>query len=75
MAKTVAASVVAKQFGRWVDTAIREPVAIERHGRETVYLISAEEYHYLRRLERRALAAEEVSDEIAGLIEGAEYGR
>lgn len=75
MAKTVAASIVAKQFGRWVDTAIREPVAIARHGRETVYLILAEEYHHLKRLERRALAAEEVSDELAGLIERADYGR
>jgi prevent-host-death family protein len=75
MTQSVTATELAKNFGRWIERAIREPVAILRHGRESAYLISAEDYHHLKRLERRALGAEDVSDEVADLIAGAEYDR
>ena len=75
MSQIVDSSKVQKQFGRWVEQAIREPISVLRHGRESVYIISAEEYHRLKRLERVALSVEEISDEVAQLIEDAEYGR
>ena len=71
----VSATHFQKEFGKWAEKAIKEPVAIERHGRESLYLISAERYKDLRRLERRAFGAEDVSDELLRLIEQAEYGK
>lgn len=75
MTQTVSATSLQKKIGLWIETAIREPVSVQRHGRESVYIISALEYHRLKRLERQALSAEEVSDEAAALIEKAEYGQ
>lgn len=43
----VTATALQKQFGKWADHAMREPVAIEKHGREVLYLISAEEFRRL----------------------------
>lgn len=75
MTQTVSATDFAKRFGRWIERAIREPVAVHRHGHESVYLISADEYHRLKRLERQALRAGDIPDDVAALIERAEYGR
>jgi prevent-host-death family protein len=75
MTQSVTATELAKNFGRWIERAIREPVAILRHGRESAYLISAEDYHHLKRLERQALGAEDVSDEVAAEVSKAEHGR
>ncbi len=74
MAKVVAASEVQKRFGYWAGQALRAPVTIQRHGQDTLCLISVEEYRRLKRLERLALKAEEISDEEARLIAVAEYG-
>jgi antitoxin StbD len=71
----VTSTALQKQFGKWAEKAITEPVAIERHGRESLYLISAERYQAMRRLEHRSFGAEDVSDELLKLIEKAEYGK
>lgn len=71
----VSATALQKQFGKWAEKAIKEPVAIERHGREALYLISAERYQSMRRLEQRSFGAEDVSDELLELIEKAQYGK
>ena len=73
MTRIVSASVAQKRFGEMVDTALSEPVMVQRHGRDVVTMISVGEYRRLRRLERDALAADEVDDETARLIEAAEY--
>ena len=61
-----------RQFGRYHDLARREPVLVTRHGRDTVVLLSTEEYARLRRRDREALAVEELSDEDLAAIARAE---
>jgi antitoxin Phd len=48
------------QFGKLIDTAQREPVAITRHGRTAAYVVSAEEGEEIlsvRERRRKAAAA------------------
>jgi prevent-host-death family protein len=73
MTRIISASDAQKRFGELVDMALREPVMVQRHGRDVVTMISVEEYRRLRRLERDSLAAHEVDDDTAQLIQAAEY--
>lgn len=68
MTITVSASEFQKRFGLYHDRALREPVAVRKHRRTSVVLISAEEYDRLKRSERRALRAEELPDYLADAI-------
>lgn len=43
-------------FGRLIDTARAEPVAIEKHGRPVVVVLSVEEYERLASGNRKAAA-------------------
>lgn len=52
MAK-VSAAEFQKNFGKYRDLAQREAVAVTSHGRESVVLISADEYHRYRALDTR----------------------
>lgn len=66
MTRSVTASELQKNFGRWNDVAQREPVQVVKHGRESSYLISADAYHellssYRRRTLVRDLSAAELS--------------
>ena len=64
--------------GRYQDVALTRPVTITKNGRERTVLLSAEEYQRLKRRDRRALSAEELSDEQLAAVRGAqvpsEYG-
>ncbi len=73
MTRIISASDAQKRFGEMVDMALREPVMVQRHGRDVVTMISVDEYKRLRRLERDSLAAHEVDDDTARLIAAAEY--
>ena len=42
-------------FGRYREVAQREPVVITSHGRDSLVLLSAEEYRRLKRLDREPL--------------------
>ena len=44
-----------KAFGRFREEALREPVVITNHGRESLVLLSAREYRRLKEQDRRAL--------------------
>ena len=68
----VTAAELRKNFGRFQDRAPVEPVAVTRYGRESVVLLSAREYHRLKRLDRQALAAEERPEEVVEAIARAE---
>lgn len=57
-----------KHYGALADRAIAEPVTITKNGRDRLVLLSADEYERLRRRDRRALLAEDVSDEDLALI-------
>lgn len=64
----VPASEFQREFGRLRGVAHREAVIVTSHGRDDVVLVSAEEYQRLRRLDRRARHASELSqEEIAAL--------
>ncbi len=51
-----------RHFGRYQDSAIREPILVTRNGRERVVLLSVEEYQRLKRREQLALRVEALSD-------------
>ena len=57
-----------RHIGRYQDLALREPVEITRHGRSHLVLLSADEFRRLKRGNRRAYAAAELSEEIVGRI-------
>lgn len=44
-----------KDFGRYQEAAFKEPVAITRDGREQFVVLSAEEYHRLKRRDRQVM--------------------
>ena len=56
------AAMVAKNFGKFRETALSEPVTIQNHGRDSVVMVSAKEYHRLKKLDRRVLAIQELSE-------------
>ena len=46
--KAIAAREAKNRFGTLMDTAQREPVAIEKHGRPVAVLMSVEEYNTIK---------------------------
>jgi len=50
---TITAAELQKRFGRYRDMALREPVSVTHHGRESLVMLSAEEYKRLRALDTR----------------------
>ncbi|HXC54864.1 MAG TPA: type II toxin-antitoxin system Phd/YefM family antitoxin [Rhizomicrobium sp.] len=65
---SVGATTLVRKFGHYQDVALREPVAITSNGRERVVLISADEYHRLKRRDRRVLGLDDFSaDDIAAI--------
>ncbi len=46
------------RFGQLLDTARREPVMIEKHGRPVVVVLSAEDYEELEAIKLERLRAE-----------------
>ena len=48
-----------RNFGRYQDEALKEPIAITRNGRERLVVLSTEEYHRLKRRDRRVMGLEE----------------
>ena len=67
-----------KGYGALADKALTEPVTITKNGRDRLVLVSADEYERLRRRDRRAFRAEELSEADINLIAQAkmpdEYG-
>jgi prevent-host-death family protein len=52
-----------QSFGALTDKARHEPVVITRHGRDSLVMISAEEWARLKRRDRRVGLTEDLSDE------------
>jgi hypothetical protein len=68
----VTAAEFAKNFGRYKEQALREPVAIISHGRTSGYFMSSREYEEYQRLKakaRRVYSLEELPEDIADAIE------
>jgi prevent-host-death family protein len=51
-----------RNFGRYQDVALTEPVAITRNGRERVVVLSVEEYQRLKRRDRLVLGLEDFTE-------------
>jgi prevent-host-death family protein len=62
----VSAAEFQRAFGAISDKAMKQPVAITKHGRDHLVLLSAEEYARLKRRDRRVFATDALTeDEIA----------
>ncbi len=59
---TVSAAEFHRNIGVYQDMALTKPVAITKNGRERTVLLSAEEFHRLRRRDRRVVAAGDLSE-------------
>ncbi len=71
-AAKVSAADVARNFGRYKEIAQRGPVAVTSHGRDSVVLISAQEFARLKALDQRqALYAHELPVEIVTALDRA----
>jgi prevent-host-death family protein len=60
-----------KNFGRYQDVALTQPVTVTRNGRDRTVIISAEEYHRLKRRDRRVMDLEDFTQEDIAAIERA----
>lgn len=60
---TVTSAEFQRNIGVYQDEALTKTVAITKNGRPRTVLISAEEYNRLKRRDRRAIAAAELSDQ------------
>ena len=63
MSVRVKAAEIQKNFGKFQDLALVEPVTVTKYGRESVVILSAAEYRKMRRHYREALAVEGLSEE------------
>ena len=52
-----------RHIGGIQELAAKEPVCITRNGREKYILLSAEEYHRLKRRDRQVLGVEDLSED------------
>jgi len=53
---TISSAEFQRNFGRYQDVALTEPVAITRNGRERVVVLSVDEYHRLKQRDRQVLS-------------------
>jgi prevent-host-death family protein len=51
-----------KNFGRYREQALDEPVVVTQYGKPSVVIISATEYERLRELDRRVMLLDEMPD-------------
>ena len=63
---------LAKNFGEWHEKAMREPVIITKHGRESAVLLSAETFEKLVDGYREVLPAADLTDALASAVVNSE---
>ena len=61
-----------KGFGRYREAALKEPVTITNHGRDSLVLMAADEYRRLKRRERRVMGLDDFTDADIAAIEASE---
>lgn len=61
-----------RQFGRYREAALREPIVITSHGRDSLVLLSAEEYRRLKQQDRQSLHAWELAEGDLRALEASE---
>jgi prevent-host-death family protein len=68
----VSAAEFQKNIGRYQDVALMQPVTITRNGRDRTVMISAEEYHRLKRRDRQVLGLDDFTEADLAAIRAAE---
>jgi PHD/YefM family antitoxin component YafN of YafNO toxin-antitoxin module len=61
-----------RAFGHYRELALQQPVAITSHGRDSLVLLSADEYKRLKSLDQRSLYAWEMSEDAVTALAAAE---
>ena len=51
-----------KNFGKYQDTALVEPVTVMRNGRDRIVLLSVEEYQRLKRRDRQVMSTADLPE-------------
>jgi prevent-host-death family protein len=59
---TVTSAEAQKNFGRYREQALAEPVVVTQYGKPSVVIISAAEYERLKELDRRVMRLDDMSD-------------
>lgn len=72
MAVTLSASEFQDRVGETLDRSLSQPVLITKHGRPRNVVLSYDEYERLRARDRRAVRAENLTDEDLAAIEASE---
>lgn len=69
---TITSAELQKNFGRYKEAAQREPIRVTSHGRESLVMLSAEEYRRLEALDtRRAYHPADLPPELREALEEA----
>jgi prevent-host-death family protein len=66
--KTAPATAVKNQFGQYLETALTEPVAIDKNGRRVAVMLAWKEYRRLKALEDAWWAAQAEAAEKEGYL-------
>ncbi len=72
MAVTLSASEFQDRVGEALDRSLSQPVLITKHGRPRNVVLSYDEYERLRARDRRAVRAEDLTDEDIAALEASE---
>ena len=71
---TLSASEFQDRVGEALDRSLSQPVLITKHGRPRNVVLSYDEYERLRAQDRRAVRAEDLTDEDIAALEASEVG-
>ena len=71
---TLSASEFQDRLGEALDRSLSQPVLITKHGRPRNVVLSYDEYERLRARDRRAVRAEDLTDEDIAALEASEMG-
>jgi len=70
---TITAAELQKHFGRYRDLAIKEPVSVTHHGRQSLVVLSADEYKRLKAFDtRQPLHPWELPEDLVTALDHAE---
>lgn len=68
----ISATEFQKNPGHYQDIALQQPVTVTRNGRDRTVVISASEYHRLKRRDREVLGLDDFTEADLRAIRGAE---
>ncbi len=67
---TITAAELQNHFGRYRDLALKEPISVTHHGRESIVVMATEEFKRLKALDtRQAFYTHEIPDDIVAELE------